>query len=392
MDKKSKKCPHAFYERGSWYHRTKILQEDYSVKYGKTGGFSSDVEAEKDYEKHIKEFNQSLGSRLTTQGADISLKDYLIYWYQSIFSERIVSTTEYLSAYVLYTFLLPSIDNDVKLRTISSEYLDEVLKKASRYCESAGNKSRELLYIAFKDALSERMINDNPVLNTKKYPRKKPKIYVLNKDQIRTFLAAAKQRNWFLEIILALYLGLRKGEIRGLKFNDFNFEERTVHIQRQLAMEMKLQSGGIEVEKYQLVERDPKTEKSNWFLRVPTIVMVELEKRKQRVLTQKIQMGDRYQDNDYVCCQKNGLPHGPHSLNKEIRVICENNSLPHITVHGLRHMFATILLERDVSIAKISGMLGHSSIHTTFEYYLEVMDADKKIVEFMNREFIPDLE
>ena len=73
-------------------------------------------------------------------------------------------------------------------------------------------------------------------------------------------------------------------------------------------------------------------------------------------------------------------------------MICENNSLPHITVHGLRHMFATILLERDVSIAKISGMLGHSSVHTTFEYYLEVMDADKKILEFMNKEFAPDTE
>ena len=392
MDKKSKKCPHAFYERGSWYHRTKILREDYSVIYGKVGGFQSDVEAEKDYENHIKEFNQNLSSRLTIQGSDISLKDYLIYWYQSIFSERIVSTTEYLSAYVLYTFLLPSIDGDVRLRTVSSEYLDEVLKRASRYCESAGNKSRELLYIAFKDAVSERMINDNPVPNTKKYPRKKPKIYVLDKEQLKIFLAAAKQRNWFLEIILALYLGLRKGEIRGLKFSDFNLEERTVHIQRQLAMDMKLQSGGIEVEKYQLVERDPKTEKSNRILRVPTIVMVELEKRKQRVQIQKIQAGDRYQDNDYVCCQKNGLPHGPHSLNKEIGVICENNSLPHITVHGLRHMFATILLERDVSIAKISGMLGHSSVHTTFEYYLEVMDADKKILEFMNKEFIPDTE
>jgi hypothetical protein len=42
-------------------------------------------------------------------------------------------------------------------------------------------------------------------------------------------------------------------------------EERTVHIQRQLAMDMKLQSGGIEVEKYQLVERDPKTEKAIGF-------------------------------------------------------------------------------------------------------------------------------
>lgn len=382
----------AFFESGSWYHRIKLLQEDGTTKYSKKGGFKTKQEAEVSSQKCEAEYKEAYRTYHLVKSADTKLDDYLRYWMEQIYSARIEGTTLRVATYVLYNLILPGMNQGIKLRYVNAEYLDELLAVVSKTCESAGNKSRELLYIAFKDALSERMINDNPVPNTKKYPRKKPKIYVLNKDQIRTFLAAAKQRNWFLEIILALYLGLRKGEIRGLKFDDFNFEERTVHIQRQLAMEMKLQSGGIEVEKYQLVERDPKTEKSNRVLRVPTIVMVELEKRKQRILTQKIQMGDRYQDNDYVCCQKNGLPHGPHSLNKEIRVICENNSLPHITVHGLRHMFATILLERDVSIAKISGMLGHSSVHTTFEYYLEVMDADKKIVEFMNKEFIPDLE
>ena len=79
-------------------------------------------------------------------------------------------------------------------------------------------------------------------------------------------------------------------------------------------------------------------------------------------------------------------------MNKELYVLCERNLLPHITVHGLRHMFATILLERGVSIAKISGMLGHSSVHTTFEFYLDIMDADEKIMEFMNKEFVPDEE
>ena len=53
MDKKSKKCPHAFFERGSWYHRTKTLKEDYSVVYGKAGGFQSDEEAEKDYDAAV---------------------------------------------------------------------------------------------------------------------------------------------------------------------------------------------------------------------------------------------------------------------------------------------------------------------------------------------------
>ena len=51
-------------------------------------------------------------------------------------------------------------------------------------------------------------------------------------------------------------------------------------------------------------------------------------------------------------------------------------------------MFATILAERNVPIAKISGLLGHSSVHTTFEFYLEVMDADTQMIEYMNSEFV----
>lgn len=105
----------------------------------------------------------------------------------------------------------------------------------------------------------------------------------------------------------------------------------------------------------------------------------------------KSMQGDQYYDSDYVSCQRNGLRRGLGSLNSEINRICEKNLLPHITVHSLRHMFATILLERGVSIAKISGMLGHSSVHTTFEFYLEIMDEDTKMMDFMNREFAPEV-
>ena len=390
MAEKSKKYPHAFFERNSWYHRTKVLQEDYSVKYGKIGGFKTAKEAEDAYKKHMEDFNRTMKVRLLPQGKDITLKEYLVYWYESIFSERIESTTGYVSAYVLYAFLLPSIDDDMKLRLVNVEYINAVLKTAARYCESAGNKSRELLFIAFKDAVVERMILNNPVIGTKKYPRKKASVLILNKEQTKRFLLAAKTRNWFLEIILALYLGLRKGEILGLKFSDFDMEKKIVHIQRQLVSDLKMEKGGYRVEEYNIVERDPKTEKSNRILRVPSIVLVELEKRRQMVQLNKSMLGEQYCDFDYVSCQKNGLRRGLGSLNSEINRICEKNLLPHITVHSLRHMFATILLERGVSIAKISGMLGHSSVHTTFEFYLEIMDEDTKMMEFMNKEFVPE--
>lgn len=391
MATKSKKYPHAFFERNSWHYRTKVLQEDYSVKYGKVGGFQTAEEAEQAYKAHMEEFERAMKVKLLPQGKDITLKEYLVYWYESIFAERIESTTAYVSAYVLYSFLLPSIDDQVKLRLVSVEYINDVLKTASRYCESAGNKSRELLYVAFKDAVVERMISNNPVIGSKKYPRKKPDIMILNKEQTKRFLMAAKSRNWFLEILLGLYMGLRKGEILGIKFSDFNMEKKTVHIQRQLVSDVKVEKGGCRIEEYNIVERDPKTEKSNRILRVPNIVLVELEKRRQIVQLNKSMMGERYSDSDYVSCQKDGRRHGLGSLNLEITRICEKNLLPHITVHSLRHMFATILLERGVSIAKISGMLGHSSVHTTFEFYLEIMDEDTKMMEFMNQEFVPDV-
>lgn len=390
MAEKSKKYPHAFFERNSWYHRTKVLQEDYSVKYGKIGGFKTAREAEEAYVKHIEEFDRTMKVKLLPQGKDITVKEYLVYWYESIFSERIESTTGYVSAYVLYAFLLPNIDDTVKLNMVNVEYINAVLKESAKYCESAGNKSRELLFIAFKDAVTERMIPNNPVIGTKKYPRKKADVRILNKEQTKRFLLAAKARNWFLEIILALYLGLRKGEILGLKFSDFDMEKKIVHIQRQLVSDVKVEKGGYRIEEYNIVERDPKTEKSNRILRVPNIVLVELEKRRQMIQLNKSMLGESYCDLDYVSCQKNGARHGLSSLNSEIATICKKNILPHITVHSLRHMFATILLERNVGIAKISGMLGHSSVHTTFEFYLEIMDEDKKMMDFMNKEFIPE--
>jgi len=53
-------------------------------------------------------------------------------------------------------------------------------------------------------------------------------------------------------------------------------------------------------------------------------------------------------------------------------------------------MFATVLLEQGVPIHKISAMLGHSSITTTFQYYADVIDEEDRIIDFMNNTFAAD--
>ena len=122
-------------------------------------------------------------------------------------------------------------------------------------------------------------------------------------------------------------------------------------------------------------------------MKVPEVISEEIRKRKFQIEANKLKYGDQYYDHDYISCQENGVPHSTSSMNLALTKLCSRNGLPHITPHGLRHMFATILVESGVPLIKISALLGHASVTTTFEYYTDVMDENEQIINFMNNTF-----
>ena len=381
----------AFFENGSWYHRTKILNDDYTVKYSKKGGFKTEEEAKESYMKYDKDFKDKIAGTLHTFGNDLTFKDFLIYWFDNIFSQRIESTTKMISSYTLYSLILPNIVQDIKLKFVTTEFLNELFKKIETVSSSPSvRKAQELIRIALNDALAEKKIITNPMneINLKKRERKK--IIILNKNQIKQFLSYVANDNWYLEILLALFCGLRKGEIEGLKFSDFDMNEKTVKISRQIVanylMEDNKEVRTFKIKEYQLTERDPKTVNSYRKLRVPDIIIEQLINRKNLIEYYKKRFKD-YEDNDYISCQTNGKPHSLSAFNGYLRRVCKKLALPQITVHGLRHMYATILIENGVELVQISGLLGHDSINTTFEYYCDVMEEDRNINNYINNSF-----
>lgn len=203
-----------FFEGKSWYHRTKELQDDLTTKYGKKGGFETPEEAEKSYWEYEKRYQKKQRNLQIAkmQKTDVMLGDYLEYWFENIFSPRIETTTRMVGAYTLYNLILPSMEADIKLKYISVEYLDALLERVAKICPSAGNKGRELLSIAMKDAAGDKFISYNPMPETKPYPRAKPKVRVLSKEKLKVFLEAASKNPWYLEILLGLFCGLRKGD------------------------------------------------------------------------------------------------------------------------------------------------------------------------------------
>lgn len=382
----------AFYAGNSWYHRVKILKDDGSVSYSKRGGFITAAEAEQGYLKYDKKFKKEYRNYQISHNLDrnVSFGDYLQYWFEEIFSARVENTTRMVGAYTLYDLILPNVDENIKLKCVNTDYLNALLEMVSLASASAGNKSRELLNLALKEAVIAGYMKNNPVMGTKTYPRMKPGVTILSKEMLRVLLGAAAKSEWYLEILLGVFCGLRKGEIQGLKFDDFDRKEKTVSIKRQITSNPIIPRGQSKIETYSVVEKPPKTDNSYRTLRVPDEIMAELDNRRSLVEEYKNHLGEEFRDCGYISCQENGLPHSVTAMNAALTKLCRRNSLPHITVHGLRHMYATILIEQGVPLVKISALLGHSSINTTFEYYCDVMDENERIISFMNTQFIPE--
>ena len=178
--------------------------------------------------------------------------------------------------------------------------------------------------------------------------------------------------------------------IAGLKYGDFDFSRKTLTISRQITSNPIIPEGQGKVSEYQVIEKEPKTPNSYRTLRVPDVIMEEVAVRKVQNDLRKEKKGDAYVDKGYISCSENGLPHSTSAFNTALTKLCKRSGLPHLTVHSLRHMYASILTEQGVPLIKVSALLGHSSVSTTFEYYCEVMDESEKIRNFLNNHFIPE--
>ena len=374
----------ATYNGSSWYHRYKELLSDGTIKYGKKEGFATAEEANESSKQYEQEFEKQARKQglATKLDGTIMFTDYMKYYLEDILKPVCQPQTAVVYSYVLYRNLMPILTKDIEIGLVDSKYLDDVIKIVAPISKSSASKTREFFYLVLKQAEKEKRISNIPAI--KECPRPETKIQVLNKEQLRELLEVASKSNWYLEILLATFVGLRKGEILGLKFSDFDLEDQTVTIARQLSLSTELEEGTFEAKSTEKVEKKPKSDNSSRTLYIPNVIVDEVRKRQDRVNKDKFEAGDKYKDNGYICCLANGEARGVTSLNTFLTKVCNRNGLPHTSVHALRHMYATILLEQGYSLPIVSALLGHSSIHTTFEFYAEVMDSTKEIKTFLN--------
>ena len=122
-----------------------------------------------------------------------------------------------------------------------------------------------------------------------------------------------------------------------------------------------------------LVIGTPKTKKSRRSIALSQEAVKLLKRVSTLQIEQRLAAGPAWQDNGYVFCQPTGKPLHPEKVTNEFRKIVLRSGLPHLSLKGLRHAHATLMLSAGVNPKIVSERLGHSNIGVTMDIYSHVM-------------------
>lgn len=192
----------------------------------------------------------------------------------------------------------------------------------------------------------------------------------LTLDESIALLNAARETNIYLHVLFALTLGLRKGEINGLRYTDVNDEARTIYIQRQLGNSKEY----ITEKKKEYTKQGipTKTHSSERVLQLPDFVYNVIQEERVIYENNKRRHGKSFQDNQYICCSNLGRPRSSSFHHRTLKRLLIDLGIPNHGLHDLRTTYATLLCSNNFSLKAISTGLGHASEIVTEEHYLDL--------------------
>lgn len=212
-------------------------------------------------------------------------------------------------------------------------------------------------------------------INLPKIQKKEAHYYT--KEQVGQLLAALEnipdnELRYKAIVYIALFGGLRNGEIIGLNWEDL--DGSTVSIKRT----RYIKKGGI-------YEDTPKTLKSTRTVSLPQNAIDVLGELKIQQMERQLLLGDKWINTPAMFKNDFGDVLYPNLPAKWLKVFLEKNSLPHITMHGLRHTHTSLLAYLNTNKLDISRRLGHSQLSTTLNIYTHIFEeSDKQIANDLN--------
>lgn len=195
---------------------------------------------------------------------------------------------------------------------------------------------------------------------------KKPAI-VYTEEQIKQLIAAAKGTEMELIIDLELCMGLRRGELLGLQWDDVDWENNKIHVHRNRV-----------VVNGKSLLKDPKTAAGNRTLDVPVQLIQKLRSHRTQCMENQLRMGKAYTVTNYIIVHPDGKPIYPEYVSQLLTKLQIRADLPQCRFHDLRHLCASIMLKQGINVKVAQERLGHADISTTLNIYSHVLPSTAK--------------
>lgn len=248
---------------------------------------------------------------------------------------------------------ITSIDIQKYLRYLRKEYKG---KRGIGLTPKTVHHHYNMLLLIFSYAKRQKLIAENPMDSIKSPKKEKKPVDAFSKEQAQQFLEALEnaEPDFRCMMLLLLTTGLRRGELCGLQWRDFDFEEGTVTVNRNVSY---TPGAGITV-------GTPKT--ANGFRTIPVIPSV-LAAVKELRATAKSDEGQAFifpHKDDPLSARS------PESVTRRLRRFNARYELPDFSPHDLRHSCATLLLANGADIKSVQQILGHADASTTLDFYV----------------------
>lgn len=316
----------------------------------------------------LKETLAQVDQGMTADGSRVTLAAYLEHWL-TIVEPSLRPNTWRQYHNITRRHILPDL-GDIHLAQLRPDHLQGLY--ATKTTAGLGARTIQLIHTILHRSLGHAvewgLIGRNPsdAVKTPQPPRHE--MTILDAEQARRFLTAARDSRHQALFHLAITTGLRQGELLGLRWKDLNWDTGFLQIQRQL----------YRVTGQGLIFSEPKTSAGRRSIVLAAADLDILRQHRKQQLEERLFAGSRWQEQDLIFPTTIGTPLDQRNMTREFKAILASAGLQPLRFHDLRHTAASLMLQSGIHPKIVQERLGHSDITITLNTYSHVLPSLQK--------------
>lgn len=327
--------------------------------------------SKKDAERELRAILTRIEGGAHVKPTKLTVGEYLKQWLESYVATNATPKTRDRYEGIVRAHLIPAFGS-LPLAALQPQRIQNYYSQALKSGRKDGNGGLSaqtvryhhmVLCEALKHAVKRGLLIRNVVEATDPPAPERKEIAIIDADGVRLLLQAAKGTPYYACIFTAVYTGLRRSELLGLRWCDVDLDLATISVVQTLH---QLQNGAYMFGK-------PKTKGSRRMIALSPSLALLLREHKQKQELDRMLLGKPLSPADLVFSNPDGSPLRPNTVSRAFEKLARTLGFQGIRFHDLRHAHATLVLRQGIHPKIVSERLGHRSVAITLDIYSHVL-------------------